>query len=93
MSGSLAEVCGGLDDMCGSLGEVVCCEVYKNLTKAMKTIQWERQEIEYTTQKMLWERCAEVPQRCAVLWERYAEVWMMCAEVWERLFIVKFIIT
>ena len=37
MSGSFAEVCrslgkvrGGLDDMCGSLGEVVYCEVYIN---------------------------------------------------------------
>ena len=49
MSGSFAEVCcslsnvcGGLDDVSGSLGEVVYCEVYKNLTKEMKTIQWER---------------------------------------------------
>ena len=42
---------------------------------------------------MLWERCAEVSQRCAVLWERYAEVWAMCAEVWERWFVVKFIRT
>ena len=42
--------------MCGGLGEVVCYEVYNNLTKEMKTIQWERQEIEYPTQKMLWER-------------------------------------
>ena len=49
MSGSFAEVCrslgkvcGGLGDVCGSLGEVVYCEVYNNLTKEMKTIQWER---------------------------------------------------
>ena len=42
MSGSSAEVCGGLDDVCGSLEEVVCCEVYNNLSKEMKTIQWER---------------------------------------------------
>ena len=48
MSGSFAEVCrslgkvcGGLGDVCGSLGEVVYCEVYNNLTKEMKTIQWE----------------------------------------------------
>ena len=42
---------------------------------------------------MLWERCAEVSQRCAVFWERCAEVWAMYAEVWERWFIVKFILT
>ena len=49
MCGSFAEVCcslgkvyGGLGDVCGGLGEVVCYEVYKNLTKEMKTIQWER---------------------------------------------------
>ena len=49
MSGSFAEVChslgkvcGGLGDVCGGLVEVVYCEVYKNLTKEMKTIQWER---------------------------------------------------
>ena len=39
---SLGNVCGGLGDVCGSLGKVVYCEVYKNLTKEMKTIQWER---------------------------------------------------
>ena len=39
---SLGKVCGGLGDVCGSLGKVVYCEVYKNLTKTMKTIQWER---------------------------------------------------
>ena len=46
MSGSFAEerrslgkVCGGLGNMCGGLGEVVCYEVYNNLTKEMKTIQ------------------------------------------------------
>ena len=33
---------GSLDDVCGGLGKVVYCEVYKNLTKEMKTIQWER---------------------------------------------------
>ena len=56
MSGSFAEVCrslgkvcGGLDDVCGSLGKVVYCEVYKKLTKEMKTIQWERLKIEYPT--------------------------------------------
>ena len=49
MSGSLDNVCCSLDNVCGSLaqvcgglGKVVYCEVYKNLTKAMKTIQWER---------------------------------------------------
>ena len=63
MSGSLDNVCRFLDNVCGSpaqvcggLGKVVYCEVYKDLTKAMKTIQWERQEIKYTTQEMLWER-------------------------------------
>ena len=63
MSGSFAEVCrslvrvcGGLGNVCGSLGKVVYCEVYKNLTKEMKTIQWERLNIEYPTQEMLWER-------------------------------------
>ena len=40
--GGLGNVCGGLGDVCGSLGKVVYCEVYKNLTKEMKTIQWER---------------------------------------------------
>ena len=39
MSGSFAEMSGGLGDVCGSLGKMVYCEVYKNLTKAMKTIQ------------------------------------------------------
>ena len=49
MSGSLDNVCHSLDNVCGSpaqvcggLGEVFYCEVYQNLTKAMKTIQWER---------------------------------------------------
>ena len=42
MGGSFAELCGDLGNVCGSLGEVVYCEVYKNLTKEMKTIQWER---------------------------------------------------
>ena len=55
-SGSFAEVCrslgkvrGDLDDVCGSLGNVyrglgeeVYYEVYKNLIKEMKTIQWDR---------------------------------------------------
>ena len=36
---SLGKVCRGLDDVRGSLEEVVYCEVYKNLTKEMKTIQ------------------------------------------------------
>ena len=39
--GGLGNVCGGLGDVCGSLGKVVYCEVYNNLTKEMKTIQWE----------------------------------------------------
>ena len=39
---SLDNVCGSLAQVCGGLGKVVYCEVYKNLTKAMKTIQWER---------------------------------------------------
>ena len=63
MSGSLENVCRFLDNVCGSpaqmcggLGEIVYCEVYKNLTKEMKTIQWERLKIEYPTQEMLWER-------------------------------------
>ena len=30
MCGSFAEVYGGLGDVCGSLGEVVYCEVYIN---------------------------------------------------------------
>ena len=42
---------------------------------------------------MLWERCAEVSQRCAVLLERYAEIWVICAEAWERWFIARFILT
>ena len=62
---SLGNVCGSPAEVCGGLGKIVYCEVYKNLTKAMKTIQWERQEIEYPTQKMLWERCAEVQTMCA----------------------------
>ena len=49
MSGSFAEVCRSLGKMCRGLGKVVYCEVYKNLTKEMKTIQWERQEIKYPT--------------------------------------------
>ena len=40
--GGLGDVCGGLGDVCGGLGKVVYYEVYKNLTKEMKTIQWER---------------------------------------------------
>jgi len=39
---SLDNVCGSTAQVCGGLGKVVYCEVYKNLTKAMKTIQWER---------------------------------------------------
>ena len=39
---SLGNVCGSLAQVCGVLGKVVYCEVYKELTKAMKTIQWER---------------------------------------------------
>ena len=39
---SLDNVCGSPAQVCGGLGKVVYCEVYKNLTKAMKTIQWER---------------------------------------------------
>ena len=57
---SLDNVCGSPAEVCGGLGKIVYCEVYKNLTKAMKTIQWERQEIKYPIQEMLWERCAEV---------------------------------
>ena len=62
---SLDNVCGSPAEVCGGLRKVVCCEVYKNLTKAMKTIQWERQEIKYPTQEMLWERYAEVQTMCA----------------------------
>ena len=58
MNGSFAQVCR-------SLGKVVYYEVYNNLTKEMKTIQWERYEIKYPTQEMLWERCAEVQTMCA----------------------------
>jgi len=36
---SLGNVCGSLAEVCGGLGKVVYCEVYKDLTKAMKTIQ------------------------------------------------------
>ena len=39
---SLDNVCGSPAQVCVGLGKVVYCEVYKNLTKAMKTIQWER---------------------------------------------------
>ena len=39
---SLDNVCGSLAQVCGGLGKVVYCEVYKDLTKEMKTIQWER---------------------------------------------------
>ena len=39
---SLGNVCGSPAQVCGGLEEVVYCEVYKYLTKAMKTIQWER---------------------------------------------------
>ena len=39
---SLDNVCGSLAKVCGGLGEMIYCEVYKDLTKAMKTIQWER---------------------------------------------------
>ena len=39
---SLGNVCGSPAQVCGGLGKVVYCEVYKNLTKSMKTIQWER---------------------------------------------------
>ena len=56
MSGSLDNVCRSLDNVCGSLaqvcggfGKVVYCEVYKDLTKEMKTIQRERWKIEYPT--------------------------------------------
>ena len=45
----LDNVCGSPAQVCGGLGKVVYCEVYKNLTKEMKTIQWERQEIKYPT--------------------------------------------
>jgi len=38
----LGNVCESPAQVCGGLGKVVYCEVYKNLTKAMKTIQWER---------------------------------------------------
>ena len=33
---SLDNVCGSPAEVCGGLGKVVYCEVYKNLTKAMK---------------------------------------------------------
>ena len=46
---SLGKVCGGLGNVCGSLGEMVYCEVCNNLTKEMKTIQWERLNIECPT--------------------------------------------
>jgi len=36
---SLGKVCGGLGNVRGGLGKVVYYEVYKNLTKEMKTIQ------------------------------------------------------
>ena len=49
MRGGLGEMCGSFAEVCRSLGEVVYCEVYMNLTKKMKTIQWERQEIKYPT--------------------------------------------
>ena len=39
---SLDNVCGSLAEVCGVLGKIVYCEVYKDLTKEMKTIQWER---------------------------------------------------
>ena len=39
---SLDDVCGSPAQVCGGLGEVFYCEVYKDLTKVMKTIQWER---------------------------------------------------
>ena len=39
---SLGNVCGSPAQVCGGLGKVFYCEVYKNLTKSMKTIQWER---------------------------------------------------
>ena len=39
---SLDNVCGSPAEVCGGLGKVVYCEVYNNLTKEMKTIQWER---------------------------------------------------
>ena len=42
MSGGFAEMCCFLGKVCGGLGKVVYYEVYKNLTKEMKTIQWER---------------------------------------------------
>ena len=56
MCGSLDNVRCSLDNVCGSpaqvgggLGKVVYCEVYKDSTKAMKTIQWERWKIKYPT--------------------------------------------
>ena len=39
---SLDNVCGSPAQMCGGLGEMVYCEVYKDLTNMMKNIQWER---------------------------------------------------
>ena len=49
MSGSLDNVRHSLDNVygspaqvCGGLGKIVYCEVYKDLTKTMKTIQRER---------------------------------------------------
>ena len=39
---SLDNVCGSPAQMCGGLGEMVYCEVFMNLTKEMKTIQWGR---------------------------------------------------
>ena len=36
---SLDNVCGSPAQVCGGLEKMVYCEVYKNLTKAMKTIQ------------------------------------------------------
>ena len=42
VSHSLDNVCGSPAQVCGGLEKMVYCEVYKNLTKAMKTIQRER---------------------------------------------------
>ena len=39
---SLDNVCGSPAQVCGGFGKVFYYEVYKNLAKAMKTIQWKR---------------------------------------------------
>ena len=35
---SLDNVCGSPAEVCGGLGEMIYCEVYKDLTKEIKTI-------------------------------------------------------